>query len=172
MAEYATAALPGVTLAAIGAPILRSRVSKRSVIRVTPFPASRLVPPGNDEMIASFMLAPPTDAGPDIGTAGAGAGEAVATEAVGIEPVFGWKVSISQVSLWGANATSSPFIPVTSFPFTVVLPAPRKRNPWRPSPALVKRSFEVLRLYGTYGELTPEELADARWRLETILTLR
>src|SRR5207245_3514273 len=55
---------------------------------------------------------------------------------------------------------------------TAMLPAPRKRNPWRPSPALVKRSFEVLRLYGNYGELTPEELADARWRLETILTLR
>ena len=53
-----------------------------------------------------------------------------------------------------------------------MLPAPRKRNPWRPSPALAKRSFEILRLYGTYGELTPEELADARWRLETILTLR
>jgi len=82
--------------------------------------------------------------------------------------------------IYGADAaarvwfgkSAAVLLPEEAAVLTAMLPAPRKRNPWRPSPALVKRSFEVLRLYGTYGELTPEELADARWRLETILTLR
>src|ERR1700682_4571447 len=120
------AALPGVSLAAIGAPILRSTVSNRSLIRVTPFPASGLAPPGNDELIASLMLAPPKAAGPDTGTAGAGVAGEVATEVTDVAPVFGPNVPTSQVSLCCANATSSPFIPVTRRPLTVVLPAPRK----------------------------------------------
>jgi len=82
--------------------------------------------------------------------------------------------------IYGADAaarvwfgkSAAILLPEEAAALTAMLPAPRKRNPWRPSPALVKRSFEVLRLYGTYGELTPEELEDARWRLETILTLR
>jgi hypothetical protein len=57
---------------------------------------------------------------------GAGAGEAVATEDAGAAPVFGRMVPTSQVSLCGAKVMFSPAIPVTSFPFTVVLPAPRK----------------------------------------------
>ena len=82
--------------------------------------------------------------------------------------------------IYGADAaarvwfgkSAALLLPEEAALLTAMLPAPRKRNPWRPSPALVKRSFEVLRLYGMYGELTPDELADARWRLETILTLR
>ena len=82
--------------------------------------------------------------------------------------------------IYGADAaarvwfgkSAAVILPEEAAVLTAMLPAPLKRNPWRPSPALVKRSFEVLRLYGMYGELTPEELADARWRLETILTLR
>ena len=53
-----------------------------------------------------------------------------------------------------------------------MLPAPRKRSPTRPSAALVKRSFEVLRLYAMYGELSPDEMLDARWRLYQILALK
>jgi len=40
-----------------------------------------------------------------------------------------------------------------------MLPAPRKRNPVRPSPGLRKRAREILRLYSMYGELSPDELA-------------
>ena len=50
-----------------------------------------------------------------------------------------------------------------------MLPAPRKRNPVRPSPALRKRAREILRLYSMYGELSPDELGEARWRLQEIL---
>src|SRR5882757_5003612 len=102
-------------------------------------PASGLAAIGKDELIARVMppvaglLVAPADA-EDTGTTdapaavamGAGAGEAVATEDVGAAPVFGRKVPTSQVSLCGAKVMFSPAIPVTSFPFTVVLPAPRK----------------------------------------------
>src|SRR6267378_4411216 len=50
-----------------------------------------------------------------------------------------------------------------------MLPAPRKRNPVRPSPGLRKRAREILRLYSMYGELSPDELGEARWRLQEIL---
>jgi len=50
-----------------------------------------------------------------------------------------------------------------------MLPAPRKRNPTRPSPALRKRAREILRLYSMYGELSPDDLGEARWRLQEIL---
>jgi monofunctional glycosyltransferase len=82
--------------------------------------------------------------------------------------------------IYGADAaarvwfgkSAAVLLPEEAAVLAAMLPAPRKRNPWRPSPALAKRSYEVLRLYGTYEELNPDELADARWRLETILTLR
>jgi len=50
-----------------------------------------------------------------------------------------------------------------------MLPAPRKRNPTRPTPALRKRAREILRLYSMYGELSPDELGEARWGLQAIL---
>src|SRR6266571_5105343 len=123
-------AFPGVVSAGIGAPAFRRALSKRSLIRKTVPPASGFGPPGKDVLIASFILAPPAADGADTGIAavatGAGAGEAVATEVAGVAPVFGRNVLTSQVSLCGANATSSPFIPVTRRPLTAVLPAPRR----------------------------------------------
>jgi monofunctional biosynthetic peptidoglycan transglycosylase len=50
-----------------------------------------------------------------------------------------------------------------------MLPAPRKRNPLAPGPSLRKRAHQILRLYSVYGELEPEDMADARWRLEDLL---
>ena len=50
-----------------------------------------------------------------------------------------------------------------------MLPAPRKRNPLRPSPALRRRAHEVLSLYSLYHEMSDEDLEMARWRLDSIL---
>jgi monofunctional glycosyltransferase len=50
-----------------------------------------------------------------------------------------------------------------------MLPAPRKRNPLAPGPSLRKRAHQILRLYSVYGEMEPEEMAEARWRLEDLL---
>src|SRR2546428_11901414 len=82
--------------------------------------------------------------------------------------------------IYGADAaarvwfgkSAAVLLPEEAAVLTAMLPAPRKRNPWRPSPALVKRPVEVLRVYGMYGELTPDEFAGAGWRLGAILTLR
>src|SRR6266496_1976084 len=112
----------------MGAPTLRSNVSKRSLINATPAPAKGFAPPGKDDMIVSFILTPPAAAGAETAVAAvaAGAGEGVVTEVVGVAPVFGRNVPTSQVSLCGANVTLSPFIPVTRRPLTVVLPVPRR----------------------------------------------
>src|SRR5258708_21816062 len=129
LAIQSCSALPGVVLAGIGAPAFRRALSKRSLIRKTVPPASGFVPPGKDVLIASFIPAPPAAMEPETGVAtatGAGAGEAVATEVAAVAPVFGRKAPKSQVSVCGANATSSPFIPVTRRPWTAVLPAPRR----------------------------------------------
>jgi len=50
-----------------------------------------------------------------------------------------------------------------------MLPAPRKRNPLAPGPSLRKRAHQILRLYSVYGEMEPEDMAAARWRLEDLL---
>ena len=50
-----------------------------------------------------------------------------------------------------------------------MLPAPRKRNPRRPSARLRKRAGEILELYGMYNQLSPEDLDRARDRLRVIL---
>jgi len=79
--------------------------------------------------------------------------------------------------IYGADAaarvwlgkSAADLMPEEAAVLAAMLPAPRKRNPSRPSPQLVKRSFEILRLYGMYGELSPEELADSRWRLDALL---
>ncbi|HWE22347.1 MAG TPA: monofunctional biosynthetic peptidoglycan transglycosylase [Myxococcales bacterium] len=59
--------------------------------------------------------------------------------------------------------------PEESAVLAAMLPAPRRRNPQRPSARLRKRAFEVLELYGTYHQLAPEQLLDARERLADLL---
>src|SRR6185369_12724145 len=122
--------------AAMGAPTLRNTMSKRSLINVTPVPASGFAPPGKDEMIVTFIPPPPVDSvvegvvavGAEVVVAfgAAGAGDDVATELVDPAPVFGRNMSTSHVSMCGANVTLLPFIPVTRRPLMVVLPAPRR----------------------------------------------
>ncbi|HZR11226.1 MAG TPA: monofunctional biosynthetic peptidoglycan transglycosylase [Myxococcales bacterium] len=79
--------------------------------------------------------------------------------------------------IYGADAAArvwfdkpaSELLPEESAVLAAMLPAPRKRNPHRPSAALRKRAHEVLSLYSLYHELTPEELEQARWRLDAML---
>jgi len=78
--------------------------------------------------------------------------------------------------IYGADAAArvwfdkpaSELLPEESAVLAAMLPAPRKRNPHRPSAALRKRAHEVLSLYSLYHELTPEELEQARWRLDAM----
>jgi monofunctional biosynthetic peptidoglycan transglycosylase len=67
------------------------------------------------------------------------------------------------------NKPAAELLPEESAILTAMLPAPRKRNPLRPSPILRKRAHEVLALYSLYHELTPDQLDQARWRLEMML---
>jgi monofunctional biosynthetic peptidoglycan transglycosylase len=52
---------------------------------------------------------------------------------------------------------------------TAMLPAPRKRNPRRPSPHLRARAYQVLHLYGVYNQLEPRQLHEARERLRALI---
>ncbi len=67
------------------------------------------------------------------------------------------------------NKPASELLPEEAAVLAAMLPAPRKRNPLRPSPILRKRAHEVLSLYSLYHELTPDELEQARWRLDAML---
>ncbi len=79
--------------------------------------------------------------------------------------------------IYGAEAASRAWFrksaaeltPEESVVLAAMLPAPRRRSPLLPSPALRKRAAEVLELYGMYRQLTPEQVADARERLADLL---
>ncbi|HET9753270.1 MAG TPA: monofunctional biosynthetic peptidoglycan transglycosylase, partial [Myxococcales bacterium] len=75
--------------------------------------------------------------------------------------------------IYGADAAArfwfhkpaADLLPEEAAVLAAMLPAPRKRNPQRPSRHLRKRAREVIALYSVYHELSPEETADAQWRL-------
>ena len=79
--------------------------------------------------------------------------------------------------IYGADAAArvwfgkpaADLLPEEAAILTAMLPAPRKRNPAHPSPALRKRAREVLALYSLYHEMSEEDLESARWRLDSIL---
>jgi monofunctional glycosyltransferase len=79
--------------------------------------------------------------------------------------------------VYGADAASriwfekpaAELLPEEAAVLAAMLPAPRKRNPSRPSPALRKRAYQILTLFWRYDELSTEELVEARWRLRDIL---
>jgi monofunctional glycosyltransferase len=79
--------------------------------------------------------------------------------------------------IYGAEAASRAWFnkpavelsPEESSVLAAMLPAPRRRNPQRPSARLRKRAFEILELYGTYQQLTPEQLDESRARLADML---
>ena len=79
--------------------------------------------------------------------------------------------------IYGADAAArvyfhkpaSDLLPEEAAVLAAMLPAPRKRDPARPSAALRRRASQVLDLYLMYKDLTPDELADARNRLLALL---
>ena len=79
--------------------------------------------------------------------------------------------------IYGADAAArvwfekpaSDLLPEEAAVLAAMLPAPRKRNPREPSKALRRRARQVLNLFGLNNELTPDELTEARWRLDGIL---
>ena len=79
--------------------------------------------------------------------------------------------------IYGADAaarvwfgkSAAGLLPEEAAILAAMLPAPRRRNPHKPSAHLRKRAFEVLELYGIYNQLAPEDLAAARQRLRSIL---
>jgi len=82
------------------------------------------------------------------------------------------------VRIYGAEAASrywfhkpaSSLLPEEAALLTAMLPAPRTRNPRHPSEHLRRRAFTVLKLYGLYGQLTPEQVAEARKYLGEMVT--
>jgi monofunctional biosynthetic peptidoglycan transglycosylase len=78
--------------------------------------------------------------------------------------------------IYGADAAArvwfhkpaAELLPEEAAVLAAMLPAPRKRNPRRPSPQLAQRAHDILGLYLMYGQLTPEQLAQARTRLAAL----
>jgi len=81
--------------------------------------------------------------------------------------------------VYGAEAASRTWFkkpaaelqPEEAAVLAAMLPAPRKRNPRKPSLKLRSRAAEVLELYGMYRQLSPAELDAARGRLARLLPL-
>jgi monofunctional biosynthetic peptidoglycan transglycosylase len=79
--------------------------------------------------------------------------------------------------IYGADAAArvwfgkpaADLLPEESAILAAMLPAPLKRNPLRPSKALRKRAYEVLRLLYLYQELPEDDFVRARWRLDDLL---
>ena len=79
--------------------------------------------------------------------------------------------------IYGADAaarvwfgkSAAEVMPEEAAILAAMLPAPRKRNPLRPSPALRRRAHEVLSLYSLYHELSDDDLEMARWRLDSMI---
>jgi membrane peptidoglycan carboxypeptidase len=79
--------------------------------------------------------------------------------------------------IYGADAAArvwfhkpaSELLPEEAAVLAAMLPAPRRRNPRRPSEHLRERAAEVLDLYQVYHQLSPDELAQARLRLVALL---
>jgi monofunctional glycosyltransferase len=67
------------------------------------------------------------------------------------------------------NKPALDLSPEESSVLAAMLPAPRQRNPQRPTARFRKRAFEILALFGMYQQLTPEQLEDSRARLADML---
>ncbi|MFL5249900.1 MAG: transglycosylase domain-containing protein, partial [Myxococcales bacterium] len=79
--------------------------------------------------------------------------------------------------IYGAEAASrywfhksaASLLPEEAALLTAMLPAPRQRNPKHPNDHLKRRAFTVLELYTMYGQLTPDQVAEARRYLEEMV---
>jgi monofunctional biosynthetic peptidoglycan transglycosylase len=72
--------------------------------------------------------------------------------------------------IYGADAAArvwfkkpaSQILPEEAAVLAAMLPAPRRRNPQRPSARLRQRAYQILRLFQVYKELPPEAVEQAR----------
>jgi monofunctional biosynthetic peptidoglycan transglycosylase len=79
--------------------------------------------------------------------------------------------------IYGADAAArvwfhkpaAELLPEEAAVLAAMLPAPRQRNPSRPSTRLRERAAEVLELYQVYHQLSPDELIHSRVRLAALL---
>jgi len=79
--------------------------------------------------------------------------------------------------IYGADAAArvwfhkpaAELLPEEAAVLAAMLPAPRQRNPRRPSRHLRERAAEVLELYQVYHQLPPDELVHSRARLAALL---
>jgi monofunctional biosynthetic peptidoglycan transglycosylase len=79
--------------------------------------------------------------------------------------------------IYGADAAArvwfhkpaAELLPEEAAVLAAMLPAPRQRNPRRPSRHLKERAAEVLELYQVYHQLSPDELVHSRARLAALL---
>jgi monofunctional biosynthetic peptidoglycan transglycosylase len=100
-------------------------------------------------------------------------------EALGKERILELYLNVVEwgPGLYGAEAAArtwfkkpaAELLPEEAAVLAAMLPAPRARNPRRPSLRLRARAAEVLELYGLYQQLSPAELAEARERLRRLL---
>lgn len=79
--------------------------------------------------------------------------------------------------IYGADAAArvwfhkpaAQLLPEEAAVLAAMLPAPRKRNPHRPSARLRERARQVLQLFETYNEMTLDDLAQAQARLAALM---
>jgi monofunctional biosynthetic peptidoglycan transglycosylase len=100
-------------------------------------------------------------------------------EALGKDRVLELYLNVAEWGngVYGADAAArvwfhkpaAELLPEEAAVLAAMLPAPRKRNPEKPSSQLRKRSRRILELYGVYGQLAPADLALARERLRGLL---
>ena len=96
-------------------------------------------------------------------------------EALGKDRVLELYLNVAEWGngIYGADAASrvwfgkpaSDLRPEEAAVLTAMLPAPRKRNPRRPSEVFRRRAEEILDLYEVYKQLSPEDVAQAKQRL-------
>jgi monofunctional biosynthetic peptidoglycan transglycosylase len=100
-------------------------------------------------------------------------------EALGKERVLELYLNVVEwgQGIYGAEAAARTWFkkpaaelqPEEAAVLAAMLPAPRKRNPRRPTGKLLLRSAEVLELLGEYRQLTGPQLDEARGRLKRLL---
>jgi monofunctional glycosyltransferase len=100
-------------------------------------------------------------------------------EALGKDRILELYLNIAEWGdgIYGADAAArvwfkkpaSQLLPEEGAVLAAMLPAPRKRNPARPSVHLRRRAYAVLHLFQVYGQLSPDDFAQAREGLVRIV---
>jgi monofunctional biosynthetic peptidoglycan transglycosylase len=100
-------------------------------------------------------------------------------EALGKDRILELYLNVAEwgEGIYGADAAArvwfkkpaAQLLPEEAAVLAAMLPAPRKRNPSKPSLRLRQRAYAVLRLYQVYQQITPEAAAQARGALSRVI---